>query len=130
MKTLKIMFSKNGASFDLGAPLYGEFECSVQNALVNIATLQGSDYVFPEKGTTIYKSALNGSLVDLNAARHAANFAALDTFLFLRDTDYLDAVERIANIELRALSIAQGVLTVETVFTSSTGRVSGTLTPI
>lgn len=127
MKTLRLIFSKNGASFDV-VPLEGEFECAVQNALVNIGSVKGSDSVFEDKGTNLLKSALNGALVDLNSANHVTVAAALDTLLFSQATDYPDTTERLSTLALKPASFSGGVITIDAQFKSSLGRVSGSIT--
>jgi hypothetical protein len=130
MRTLRLLFAHQGASFDLDAPLSGELECAVQNALVNIGSVQGSDGVYPTKGTRLLRQALNGVMFDNNAATHASNYAALDTLKFIKAADYPDTVERITTMAIKPASYSQGRLVVDAQFTSSAGRVSGTLTTL
>lgn len=129
MKTLRLIFTREGASFDT-VPLEGEFECSVQNALVNIGSLQGGDHVYPDKGTTLFRKALSGALYDLNTANHASNFAALDTLRFCKASDYLDTGEKLTGMTLKPAVFSHGVLSLDAVFNSSAGRTSGVLTTL
>ena len=130
MRTLRVLFAHQGASFDLSAPLSGELECAVQNALINIGTLQGSDGIYPTKGTRLLRQALSGALFDANAAAHASNYAALDTLKFIKGVDYIDTAEKIETMAIKPASYTQGRLVVDAQFISSSGRVSGTLTTL
>ena len=129
MRTLRLLFSKAGASFDL-VPLEGDFECSVQNALVNLGSVQGGDKVFPDKGTDLLKTAVSGALFDLNSANHASNYAALDTLAFSKAADYQDNPEPITGMTLKPATFTGGVLTLDVKFTSSRGRTSGVITTL
>lgn len=129
MKTLRLLFTKEGASFDT-TPLEGEFECSIQNALVNIGSLKGGDTAFPDKGTNLLMSALNGALVDLNSANHVTVVAALDTLLFEQAHDYPDTVEKLSTLSLKPATFSGGAVVVDAQFKSSLGRVSGTITTL
>lgn len=84
MEGLKINFSKNNVYLDVGASNTG-FNCTVQNALANIATRQGTDYIYTDKGTAILQSAVSGKIVGMNDANHEAQAAAIDTLFFSRE---------------------------------------------
>lgn len=130
MRSLRLLFTNEGASFDLTAPLSGEMECGVQNALVNIGTMQGGDRIYPTKGTRLFRQAVTGALFDATAAHHASNYAALDTLRFIKTVDYSDTVEKIETMAIKPASYKQNRIVVDVQFTSSTGRVSGTLTTL
>ena len=84
MKGLAINFSGDkGATLAVGTLISG-FNCFAQNGLVNIACGKGSDTIFPDKGTNLYKDALAGRVPNFSEAYHASNFAALDTTFFLK----------------------------------------------
>ena len=129
MKTLRLLFSKEGASFDT-TPLEGEFECAVQNALVNIGSIKGGDTAFPTKGTDLLMSALNGALVDLNSANHVTVVAALDTLLFSQANDYADTAEQLSSLSLKPAAFSGGAIIIDAQFKSSLGRVSGSITTL
>lgn len=54
-----------------------------QKAMLNIATEQGSDPLFEDRGTTLLADSINGLTINKTEAQHSGNFAALDTLLFL-----------------------------------------------
>lgn len=96
MKGVALDFS--GAEPAFGAGATEAFDAAVQNALVNLGTVQGSDPLFPDRGTHLQRDAAEGRLIDLNTAQHSSNFAALDTVIFARqhtaetDPSALDAL--------------------------------------
>ena len=60
---------------------------------INIATEQGSDPIYPDRGTNLLASSINGLLIDKVEAQHAGNFAALDTLTFCNFNDYAAATK-------------------------------------
>lgn len=102
MKGLKISFEAQGASLVLDQTV-ADADCEIQNALVNVGTARGSDPMYPLRGTNMLKEATSGAVVDLDSARHVANFAALYTFDFIRSTlpDLMkDSPHRIVQLKL------------------------------
>lgn len=67
--------------FDLSTYVSG-FDGVVQNALTDTLTTQGTDIVYPARGTTFRETAVEGSLPNANALAHAANFAAEEVKTF------------------------------------------------
>ena len=61
-----------------------------QKYLMNAATTNGTDKVFPERGTTLFASAIGGEIIDANAAIHVGNFAAIDTLHFCSYEEHPD----------------------------------------
>ncbi len=57
---------------------YTGVELDLQNAVVSVMTRKGSDAALPGRGTQLSKDIVSGYVHDLNGARHAANFAALE----------------------------------------------------
>lgn len=51
-----------------------------QKYLMNVATIKGSDPIFPARGTNLLTSAIGGALVSVNGLTDA--FAAVDTLYF------------------------------------------------
>jgi|JI8StandDraft_1071087.scaffolds.fasta_scaffold385024_2 hypothetical protein len=84
MEGIKINFLNGEIHIEPTEKVTG-FDATVQNALVNIGTRQGTDRTYPTKGTTILKSATEGKIVGLNVANHEAQIAALDTLFFSRE---------------------------------------------
>ena len=62
------------------------FDATVQKAMVNLGTDLGSDPVFTDRGTYILMDAVQGRMVNLATANHAANFAASRTAVFVKST--------------------------------------------
>lgn len=83
MRGIKINFSDGVAVIDPTAHVAG-FDATVQNALVNIATRNGTDRIYADKGTSILARAVEGKIVGMNEANHQAQLAALDTLYFSR----------------------------------------------
>lgn len=85
-----IRLNFNGESdtlIDLTAKVEGK-ALYEQKCLVNLATEQESDPLYPTRGTTILKSCIGGTIISSNAADHVGNFAALNTLMFVRGEDY------------------------------------------
>jgi len=85
MKGLKLKKENNVWVLDTEAIVEGD-DLLIQNAIVNIATIQGTDDVVPERGTDLAKELVQGSIHTKVEAQHACNFAALDTTIFMKDT--------------------------------------------
>lgn len=68
--------------FDFSTYVSG-FKATVQNALTDTLTRQGSDTAHPERGTTFKEDALEGSLTSEVELTHAANFAAENVRTFI-----------------------------------------------
>lgn len=84
MEGLKINFVDGDIFIDTENKVTG-FSATVQNALVNIGTRQGTDKIYSTKGTEILKSAAEGKIVGFNVANHEAQLAAIDTLFFSRE---------------------------------------------
>lgn len=52
------------------------FETTVQNCLIDTLTNQGSDTIFPTRGTTLQEDAYAGFITNSMALQHSCNFAA------------------------------------------------------
>ena len=83
---IKIEFTAEGARVVWGQRVSG-FQATVQDALVNMATAEGSARTHPERGTGLWASLNGGGMLDTASSQHAGNFAALDTVFFLRRHD-------------------------------------------
>jgi hypothetical protein len=101
MKGLAIVFEADGATLSSTASVSG-FATIAQNGLVNIATIKGSDALYPKRGTALYSGGVAGKIPTYSLAYHAANFAALDTTSFIRSTDYSTvSYERLKKVSLK-----------------------------
>lgn len=84
MEGLKVNFL-NGDIYIEPEAKVTDFDATVQNALANIGTRQGTDRIYPDKGTSILKSAVEGKIAGLNVANHEAQLAAINTLFFSRE---------------------------------------------
>lgn len=77
-----------------------------QKCLVVALTVRGTDTLYPEKGTDLIDDFVGTNIVDTEVSLHMLNFAALDTFYFINDTDGLepDAYEGLEEYDLDVLS--------------------------
>lgn len=89
MTGLALKFENGKALIDLTRVRSGT-DHELQTALINALTWEGSDKVYPTKGTMLQRDAARGYLVGFQTARHAANFAALQTLEFMKNTRTLE----------------------------------------
>lgn len=68
-------------TFDFDNLVYGK-DATVQDAMVNIGTRQGSNPLNEDEGTTLQEDTLNYALVSSNYLTHTCNFAGSDTKFF------------------------------------------------
>lgn len=106
-KGLKVEFSEKGAILRPSQQVDGP-RASVQNALVNIGTMKGSDKAFEDRGTDLFKTVLARGLPSVSDARHAANFAAVNTLFFVRAQE-----ESTTDISIRRLRLTPSSLSLE-----------------
>lgn len=71
--------------FDWSTELSG-FNETVQTALIDTLTEQGSDKAHPYRGTTFQSEAYEGAVVDKNDLVHSANFAAETVRTYINNT--------------------------------------------
>jgi len=126
MKGLKIEFGTGGADLVTDQQVEGKY-AAVQNGLVNIGTIINPKSIHPTRGTELLLKGLRGELVSRTSARHAANFAALNTLVFSRQNDPsgLSDSERLDTIFLTLTSFAEQSMQLEAVFTMSDGTEVG-----
>lgn len=110
--------------FDFTGPSV-DFDCTVQNALVNVATDQGSDPFFLDRGTNLKKDGAQGRMVNSAWATQAANFAALRTLSFLQQTDLQSNPFKLQSFILRCRQVAEQAVALEVQATSIDGTVVG-----
>jgi hypothetical protein len=123
---VKITFSSDGALFDFSRAVEDR-DAIIQNSMINIGTLAGSDKVYPDKGTSLFSSAVRGRLVNGNAAAHASNFAAVDTLFFERK--YLDPTcpDLLTKVSLKPATFDGRQLTVNAAFQFDDGTTVGSI---
>ena len=125
MEGLAIEFESTGAVLDVSTKV-SNFSTIVQNGLVNIGTIAGSDPLYLSRGTQLYNSGVVGALTTYNDAYHAANFAALDTSFFLKRSDYADAnYERVRLVEMQPVSYNGSRMQINVRFEGENGTIVG-----
>lgn len=129
MRGIRINFAATGPVFDFSAPAR-DFETTVQNALVNVATAAGSDPVFTERGTELLLDAVSGRLVNNTWANHSANFAAVHTLVFSQTVDDPADPSSLQNFKLQSANIVGQTLKLSAQATSVDGQKTGVLANI
>lgn len=125
MEGLGIDFNKGGAVLSAARKVV-DFETIAQNGLVNLATVVGTDEMYPAKGTELYLPSTIGSVTKYEDAYHQSNFAALDTVSFLQATDYEDVIyQRIDRIILEPVRFTGSYLQINAVFEAEDGTTIG-----
>lgn len=98
-KGVRINFQGAKASLDFQYPLETDIDCLAQNAVVNVATLKGSDSIYKDKGSELRSTMMSGVAFNEIAAGHVASYAAVKTKRFvnsvvpLTQDDILDSFE-------------------------------------
>lgn len=129
MEGLKINFENGNIHIDTDTKVTG-FDATIQNGLVNIGTRNGTDRIYPNKGTIILKSAVEGKIVGLNVANHEAQIAALDTLFFSREYETTDDPSvKLGKVFLDTLSYDGTKLRINAAFVNFTETITkGTVT--
>lgn len=99
MNGLKVEFTDTGMRLIPDQSISG-IMTTAQNALVNIGTSKGSDWAYPNKGTDLLRSSVRDGIPTQTTARHYANFAAVDTLFFLRDSEAKTTDESLEQVTL------------------------------
>jgi hypothetical protein len=99
MTGLRVDFGPDGISFRPDTVVSGK-QAEVQNALINIATIAGTDVTYPEKGTHLLKTLARTGAPTPMRAQHIATFAAVDTLFFCRGADREDTGDSLEEVEL------------------------------
>lgn len=89
MKDIRINFWGGNSTIALTEEVEGK-NLYEQKALVNIVTEQGSDTLYPDRGTTMLRDSIQGKVFSYSGATHVGNFAALDTLFFITGNEYED----------------------------------------
>lgn len=132
MQGLRIDFKSFGAELRLDALVHGA-DAEIQNLLVNVGTLKGSDHIYEERGTDLLKDAVAGAIVDSNSAQHSANFAALASMNFMKTTlpsTMKASNDRISEMTLEVESFDGNLLTLQAQFVTADKRVIGVTSEI
>lgn len=128
--SLKIDFDEKGAVLLFNEQVTGTRN-TAQKCLVNVGTLAGSSPMYSFRGTSLLLQAVHGELISVGTAQHAANFAALDTVLFVRNTDDPDRLsdtDRVTDMSLSVTGFSGQLLHLEASITFADATVIG-LTP-
>ena len=129
MEGIKVNFLNGEIYIEPNEKVIG-FDTTLQNALVNIGTRQGTDRIYADKGTVILKSAVEGKIVGLNVANHEAQIAAIDTLFFSREYETsTDLNIRLGNVFMDPLSYDGAKLRINSAFTNFSQTITkGTVT--
>lgn len=101
------------------------FDATVQGALVNMAQEKGASRMHPDAGTDLLKQGLFGLMTDINACRHAANFAAAETREFVNNNTPQDQL--ISALYLQPETFAPPILTLNAMLVSTKQETRGIL---
>lgn len=102
MRDLKIIFDGDTSTIDFNS-LVEDKNLYEQKVLINMVTENGSDKIFPNRGTKMLADSINGKVYSRTGTVHIGNFAALDTIYFIRSTDPEDIAEE--NYTLRDINV-------------------------
>ena len=127
MKGLALQFSGASGITLAVTKKVTDFNCVAQNGMVNIACDKGSDFIYPDKGTTLYKDALAGKVPTFTDAYHYSNFAALDTRFFLKNQAPA-GVEVIDKVVLLPFTYTTAGLVLNASFSGANGTTIGITT--
>lgn len=129
MEGLKVNFL-NGDIYIEPEAKVTDFDATVQNALANIGTRQGTDRIYPAKGTDILKSAVEGKIAGLNVANHEAQLAAINTLFFSREYETSTNLSvRLGKVFMDTLSYDGAKLRINSAFTNFSETITkGTVT--
>jgi len=126
MRGSKINFSEGGPVFDFSGPLI-DFDCTVQNALVNVGTDNGSDIYFLDRGTDLKKDGAQGRMINPAWTTQSANFAALRTLSFTQQTELQNNPFKLQSLTLRCRQIAEQAVVIEAQAVCIDGTVVGVI---
>lgn len=100
MRGLRLNFQGDKVYIDYQHPLEQTVDCLAQNAVVNTATPENSDHVFPDKGTNLVKKIFSGQVFNEIKANHAGNFAAVESRNFVNAQLPEDEEEKLSDFVL------------------------------
>jgi hypothetical protein len=124
MKGLKLTFGDVGISLELSESVEA-VQCVVQNALVNIGTVKGTDNTFADKGTDLLINSVRNGIPSVNQAQHYANFAAIDTLFFSRETDLVTNDDSLQQVLMTPASLSRNNAQFDVQFETLDGRTFG-----
>ena len=124
MRGIRLDFSEAGPGFDLETPVR-DFDATVQNALVNVGTDMGSDFVFATRGTNLRLDGAQGRMATEIWANHSANFASLRTLDFAQKNDHANNEYKLQTFNMRCRGVEQDRLVLQVRAVSEGGTVIG-----
>ena len=127
MRSIPIEFGDAGARFNLDLPVLADFDTTVQNALVNLGTRMGSDWIYSDRGTDLQAQGARGQMLDPQWATHSANFAALETVAFSRSTAQTTDEARLQQMNLQVAYLRADTLGLAVQRISDQGEIVGRL---
>ncbi len=126
MRGSKISFIEGGPVFDFSGPLI-DFNCTVQNALVNVGTDKGSDIYFIDRGTDLKKDGTQGRMLNPAWTTQTANFAALRTLAFNQQTELQSNPFKLQAFTLRCRQVSEQAVVIEAQAVCIDGTVVGVI---
>tara|TARA_B100000579_G_scaffold432616_1_gene449770 strand:- start:4281 stop:4670 length:390 start_codon:yes stop_codon:yes gene_type:complete len=81
-KGVALKFSQTGKININFSEVVSGYDSTIQNVVVNLATREKSDNIFPNKGTSLGQELVRGGMFRSNA-KHLCNFAMFDTKEFV-----------------------------------------------
>lgn len=125
MNGIGLIFGAGGPQFDLSGNMVSGFAATVQNALVCTGTIEGTDPLFSERGTTLLSDGLGGKLVNLSLAQTRANIAALTVLDFVQTNDATANTTPLQDYQLQCQVLENQTLGIGVMATSTTGDTLG-----
>lgn len=105
-RDFKLHIAPEGSEILLTESVSGK-DLTTQKCIVNIGQREGSDLLYPTKGTNIENDALTGYIVGINEAKHIGNLAAINTLYFTREEDYNTLQDdRVLRIDMQLINIS------------------------
>lgn len=129
MRGIRINFAESGAVFDLTS-YTKDFDCTIQNALVNVGTDRNSDPWFAERGTDLRIDGAHGRMATAAWANQSANFAALRTLSFSQNTEVDNNFFKLQKFTLRCQTIKLDTVELFVRAVSTTGQAVGGLATV
>ena len=127
LKGIKIVFDPDSkATIDWSAPVTG-FDATVQCVLSHLGTTEGSDPIFPERGTSLLTYGLVGRLGSIREAVHECNFASVKSKDFIEDHTPPEIAERISRVRIVPQEITRQRLDTIVSIDTTSGLVVGTV---
>lgn len=121
-KSLTLRFDAGGEMTLIPDQQVTGMEAVVQNVMVNLLTDSGSDVLFEDRGTDLFRTALNGGIFNFRSASHACNFAAVDALFFSREYEMADPDDKLTDIVVEPSYLSVNGMEAQLSFEAVNGR--------